>query len=215
MKNALKSISRSIGRNVLIGIIVLVIAIAACLGLSIRQAAQTAKEDTLEGLTITGQISVDRASFMGGFGKGQEQGDRKSFDKDSFRQNFSEINSLTLDEMLTYSELDSVKSFYYTITASMNGTDELEAVTTTDSADASEDSSSDIESFGNASEEQNQGGSDMPFDMPGGDMGGKGGFRKGTMGVQGDFTVTGYSSDEAMTDFINGTSTPYIPNKEP
>lgn len=35
LKNALKSISRSKGRNVLIGIIVLVISVAACIGLSI------------------------------------------------------------------------------------------------------------------------------------------------------------------------------------
>lgn len=27
------------------------------------------------------------------------------------------------------------------------------------------------------------------------------------MGIQGDFTVTGYSSDEAMTSFVNGTYT--------
>ena len=38
--------------------------------------------------------------------------------------------------------------------------------------------------------------------------GGKGGgFAKGGMGVQGDFTIIGYSSDEAMTDFLAGTST--------
>ena len=48
LKNALKSIGRSKGRNILIGIIVLVIATSACIGLSIRQAAQNAKESTLE-----------------------------------------------------------------------------------------------------------------------------------------------------------------------
>lgn len=36
IRNALKCIDRSKGRNVLIGIIVLVIAISACIGLSIR-----------------------------------------------------------------------------------------------------------------------------------------------------------------------------------
>ena len=33
-----------------------------------------------------------------------------------------------------------------------------------------------------------------------------GGFEKGGMGQQGDFTVIGYSSDEAMTDFVEGNS---------
>lgn len=42
LKNTLKCISRAKGRNILIGIIVLVIAFSACVGLSIRQAAESA-----------------------------------------------------------------------------------------------------------------------------------------------------------------------------
>ena len=64
IKNAWKSISRSKGRNILIGIIVFVISVSACLGLSIREAANKAKEDALSNLTITAQISVDRTSMM-------------------------------------------------------------------------------------------------------------------------------------------------------
>ena len=64
IKNALRSISRSKGRNVLIGIIVLVLALSACIGLSIREAAANAKESALEDLSVTAQISVDRSSFM-------------------------------------------------------------------------------------------------------------------------------------------------------
>ena len=41
IKNAFRCIGRSVGRNLLIGIIVLVIAVSACLGLSIRQAAMS------------------------------------------------------------------------------------------------------------------------------------------------------------------------------
>lgn len=48
IKNALKCIGRSKGRNLLIGIIVLAIATSACIGLSIRQAAEKAKEETHE-----------------------------------------------------------------------------------------------------------------------------------------------------------------------
>ena len=43
IKNALKCIGRSTGRNILIGIIVLVIAVSACIGLSIRQVTESAK----------------------------------------------------------------------------------------------------------------------------------------------------------------------------
>ena len=40
IKNARRCIGRSKGRNILIGIIALVIAVSACIGLSIRQAAE-------------------------------------------------------------------------------------------------------------------------------------------------------------------------------
>ena len=37
---------------------------------------------------------------------------------------------LTLEEYQTYTNIKSVKDFYYTITANFNGTDDFEAVTT-------------------------------------------------------------------------------------
>lgn len=77
IKNALRCIGRSKGRNVLISIITLVIAVSACIGLSIRQAAESAKKDTLEELNITAAISYDRSSSnndysMSMFGKSQD-----------------------------------------------------------------------------------------------------------------------------------------------
>ena len=68
LKNALRCISRAKGRNILIGIIVLVIAVSACLGLSIRQAAESARSDTLDTLSVTATISFDRQSMMGQMG---------------------------------------------------------------------------------------------------------------------------------------------------
>ena len=49
IKNAFRCIGRSKGRNILIGIIALVIATSACIGLSIRQSAENAKASALEG----------------------------------------------------------------------------------------------------------------------------------------------------------------------
>ena len=186
LKNALKSVSRSMGRNILIGIIVLVISISCCIGLSIRQAAESARTQTLDSMSVTAQISVDRQAMMqqmmnNGNGEGR-------FDKSAFTQ----VSSLSIDEMQIYAEADSVKSFYYTSTISLNGTDEFEAISTTSSS-----SESSIDSMmGKAG-----------MEMPGMDSGKGGGFQKGGMGVQGDFTIIGYSSDEAMTDFVAGTST--------
>lgn len=200
LKNAFKSISRSKGRNILIGIIVLVIAISTCLGLSIRQAANNAKEEALENLTITAQISVDRNSMMKNMSEGTPSGESEttdsSFDKSAFAERVQNIDSLSIDELTTYAGADSVSDFYYTLTVSMNGTDEFEPVdTSTDSEEESSDTSESSQM------------SDMPDreNMPGGETGGKMGFAVGSMGEQGDFTVIGYSSDIAMTDFINGT----------
>lgn len=197
LKNALKSISRSKGRNVLIGIIVLVISVAACIGLSIQNAAEDAREATLEGITITAQISVDRNAMMSDMMENMqpgEDGGMPSFDRDSFRENMKSIEGLTVEEMQEYAKLDTVKSFYYTMSVSMDGS-EIEPVSNNS---AEEDDSE-------STENSTQNGPGMQFGggMPGG-MFGKG-FERGTMGEQGDFTLVGYSSDEAMVEFLDGT----------
>ena len=199
VKNALRSIGRSKGRNVLIGIIVLVIAISSCVALSIREAASSAKEQYLEELEVTAQISIDRQSMMEDFKMDMSQG----FDRDSMKDMLTNQNELTLDELLTYAKAKSVKDFYYTGTTTVNTDDNWEAVDTTGITEETEDDS-------------NNEGSDMQsFDSQGGmtgQMGGQtgmqgGGMRPGRMGSQGDATIVGYSSDEAMTEFMAGTNT--------
>ncbi len=181
VKNAIRSIGRSKGRNILVGIIVLVIAISACIGLSIRQAAQSAKEETLSDMSVTATISVDRQSMMGGMMGGMPSGVGGSFDKDAFAEMMGGTSALTLDEYQKYAAAASVKDFYYTVTASLNGSDNIEAVSTDTSS-----SSDSNDSFG------------------GGFGGGFGG--RPSMGMSsGDFSITGYSSDTAMTSFIDGT----------
>lgn len=196
IRNALKCIGRSKGRNVLIGIIVLVIAISACIGLSIRQAAQSAKEETLSGMTVTATISIDRQAMMsnmGGFGGGGFEGGRSEgggFDKDGFAEMMTATEQLTLEDYKKYAEADSVQDFYYTVTTSLNGTDEFEAVT-------SDSTSSDQDGDTSGSAKNGMGG------FPGG----MGGFMMGKRDMNsGDFSIVGYSSDSAMTSFIDGTA---------
>ena len=64
VKNAWKSVTRNKGRNILVIIIVAIIAIAATIGLSIRQAATTARNTGLENTTVTAQISLDREKLI-------------------------------------------------------------------------------------------------------------------------------------------------------
>lgn len=171
VKNALKCIGRSKGRNILIGVIVLVIAISACLGLSIRQAAESAKKETLNTLSVTGTISFDRQSMMSGMTSGG------SFDRDSFSSMMGSVSTLTLEEYQTYAEADSVQDFYYSLSASLNGSENLEPV----SSDTSEE-----ESYAESS--------------------GFGGMMSGMMGMQGDFSIVGYSGEAAMISFLDGTA---------
>ena len=193
IKNALRCIGRSKGRNVLIGIIALVIAISACIGLSIRQASESAKKSALEGMSVTATISYDRTSAMGqmsggGFGGGGFGGGFGSFDRDQFADLMGSASSLTLEEYQKYAAAESVQDFYYTLTAYFNGSDEFLPV----SDEASDDGEEESESSGSSM-------------FPGG-MGGMMGGMFGGGFSSGDFTVIGYSSDTAMTDFVSGNA---------
>lgn len=200
VKNALKCIGRTKGRYILIGVIVLVIAVSACLGLSIRQAAESAKEKTISTLSITATISFDRSALMNDIKEmgippeeGESLGEGKSFDRSQFSEMMGESASLTLEEYETYASAESVKEFYYTVSVSLNGSADFEPV----SNDSTSETTSEFEDL--RGEEEN---GNIP-----GDFDGRGGGRiEMMMGVQSDFSVLGYSSENAMTDFIDGTS---------
>ena len=192
IKNAFKCISRSKGRNMLIGVIVLVIAISACLGLSIRQAAESARAETLSGLSVTATISFDRQSAMSGFSpSGGMGGGKGGFDRDQFADLMGSSSSLTLEEYETYATADSVSDFYCSMSVNLNGSDAFLPV----SNEASDDTDNEDEGFSGG----------FPGGM-GGFPGGMGGGFSQIMGMQSDFTVVGYSSESAMTAFISGTA---------
>ena len=161
MKNALRNIQRSKGRSILFAVIVFIIALSACLSLSIRAAAETTRAQGLEQLAITGNITLDMDEIMGE--KNGEPPDRSEM-KESMQD-----SELSLEELQKYAKLDSVKSFWYTGSVSVDAS-KIEAVSTSE-----------------------------------GGMGGR--MMGGAMGQSdGDFTITGYSSDEAMTDFTDGNA---------
>lgn len=162
VKNALRSIARSKGRSILTGIIIFVIGLASCLALSIREAAKTAEKEALSELEITASIQFDRQSMMG------NMENREDMD-----QALGSMQELSLEELETYAQADSVKSFYYTYSASLDAT----------SIDPVDTSQADQNSF-----------------PPNGE--GHDSVRAST----GDFTIVGYSSDEAMTEFTSGNS---------
>ena len=181
LKNAFRCIGRSKGRNVLIGIIVFIIALSACIGLSIRRSAEKAKTETLNSMSVTATISFDRRAAMENMAPSQSgEGDRSAggFDREQFSSFMGENSALSLEEYEKYAKASTVKDFYYTSTVSLNGNDSLNPV------------SNETES------------SDTQTQIPNGTKGGKG-FIKG---AQSDFSLIGVSGENAMTDFLNGTS---------
>ena len=124
IQNAWKSIVRNKGRNILIGIIALIIALSSCLALSIRQAAETVRTQTLSQTNITAQISFDRSGAMqeiaDQMGQPPEQGEAPDTEGGSRRENFDfdalSGETLTLEDYMTYTQaLSQGDGYYYTL----------------------------------------------------------------------------------------------------
>mgnify|MGYP000057923432 FL=1 len=95
LKNAWRSITRSKGRNILIGIILFVIAVSACIALSIGEAAETARQDSEDQLSITGQISVNRQAMM-----------QNQYSKEDKKEAMTNMEELSLDDLKSYADSD-------------------------------------------------------------------------------------------------------------
>lgn len=212
IKNAFKSITRNKARNILIGIVALVIAVSACVSLSIRQAAETAKASTLAGLSITAQISFDRSSAMSEMKKDMESSDSGSGQQSTSETSkkkfdFSSLQGeeLTLDDYMKYTEaLTSKDSYYYTATTSLNASGDLEAYSSSDTSTA--DSTTTTQN--SSSSQQSQ----MGMPNQGGDM--AGGGKDFNFSAQGDFSLNGYSSYTAMMSLFGEDGTYSISSGE-
>lgn len=176
IRNSMRNIMRSKGRSILIWIIITIIALSVCVGLCIRQSAANARESALSDLSITAQISPDRSKAM------DDASDSSgSISRSKLRSSMA--SSLTLTQLKKYAEADAVKSFYYTLSVSMDASGSLEAYSSSDSSSSSSSSSSSTASTVSTTSSSSHG--------PGGM-------------TMADFQITGYSSDEAMTDFVDG-----------
>lgn len=189
-KNAILSITRNKGRNILIGIIIMVIGAACAVTLSIRNSADTLVKAYEEKYNIESTISFNREALMSNFTPGEDSAE------DNINK-FNDIYSITAADVDNYGKSNYVDYYYYTYTLGMNGdgltaaTDQLQKVTT----DTKTTTITPGE-FG-----------------PGGMMGPSRSSTTTTStqniinmrGTNGDFSVVGYSSYEGMTDFITGS----------
>ena len=165
-KNAWVSITRNKGRNIFIGIIILVIACATSVTLAIRSSASSLIEAYENSVDLTVSIGMDRSNMMGKFDMSSESS------REEMMKAFQNVSSITIDDFELYANSNYLKDSYYTISVGLDS-DEMEAATS---------------SFGN------------------GDRGGMGGNKTTITNTtsSGDFTITGYSSISAMTEFISG-----------
>lgn len=175
LKNAFISITRNKGRNILIGIIVLVIGCATAVTLAIRNSAGSLIESYREQYEVTASIAINRENMMGNMRPidGMEKNDRDS-KREEMMNIFSNVSNITIDEIDNYGDSKYVKSYYYQITIGVNS-NQIDAAS--------------MSFGGNGS-------------MNGRGPNGKENFNNMSSG---DFTLTGYSTIESINEFINGT----------
>ena len=147
VKNAWKSVTRNKGRNMLIIVIVTIIAAAATIDLSIRQAAATARSSGLDNTTVTAQISLDRGKLISE-SREQSKSDSDSSDA-SAKPDFDAMRSALADKQFSLADYQkyakassAVKSTYYMETTGLAATDDFQPVTDSSGSDSSSSSGS-------------------------------------------------------------------------
>ena len=207
IKNALVNIKRNKGRNILIGVIIIVIAAACAITLAIRESANKIVASYEEQNKIEATISFDREAMMTEFrdsGKSQEQ----------MINAFNDIPSVTEEEVNKYGESEYLEDYYYTYDLSVNAKDIKEA---TDSL-VKETTTTKTET---TTKTKKFSSSNFPGMPPGGFPGSSGSrtttskktTTKKTEKIYnekadaGAFNLVGYNSYEDMKEFINGNYT--------
>ncbi|MDD3241698.1 MAG: ABC transporter permease [Bacilli bacterium] len=110
IKNAWKSITRAKGRNILIGIIITIVTISACISLAINKSSDTLVNSYKNNNPIEVSFQLDPSSLM----------NATTEEKESFE-------TLTVDMIEEYGNSSLVSDYYYTLEASMSS-DEINPV---------------------------------------------------------------------------------------
>ena len=199
IKNAFRCISRAKGRNVLIGLVVLLLSVSSCIGLSIKEANRTLKKQYADDMEITATVNP----------------------KD-MRKN----RNISLDKLTELSNSEFVKEFNYSSSVYFAAGDGIEPLdvagsfkqnkdfkdkygdvkngetrTTTETQTESSESSTGSEN--SEFPEKPEGG----FPTGGGQSGNKTFITNNNfffnMASMNDFTVTAYNSDTSLPEYIS------------
>lgn len=181
-KNALISITRNKGRNLLIGIIIVVISCATTISLAIRNSANSLIDSYSSQYEVTATIGMNREAMKGEMKDKPEDGEEPSMEdrKENMTNIFADVSNITVEQINSYGDSDYVKDYYYQVSIGVNGSN-LEKVSQSSSSDEGTSS------------------------MPG--RGGPGGRENFQNVSSSDFTLIGYSTLSAMEEFISGKYT--------
>lgn len=115
LKNAIISITRNKGRNILIGIIILVVACACTVTLAINNTAKDLIDSYKSAYDKELTITFDRKNMMKDVDFSSEE------NRESIKEKFNNISSYTIDDVKSYAESEHIKNYYYTYNVSLNG----------------------------------------------------------------------------------------------
>lgn len=160
LKNAITSIKRNKGRNLLIGLIIMVIASAVTVTLAINNTAASLIKAYKDKYQVEASITFNRENMMKDF----NPSDREN-SKSDMKDKFSLASSLTESDIKNYADSKYVKSYYYTSSVKVNSNDLEKAEISSNN--------------------------DMPE-------------RKKDEDNSSSFEIKGYSSYDAMSEFISG-----------
>ncbi|HOZ54477.1 MAG TPA: ABC transporter permease [Clostridia bacterium] len=207
LKNSIISIVRNKGRNILIGIIILVIACSSTVTLAIRNTANRLVKNYEESHDIIAKISFNRKGLAQNF-KGGADARKENIEA------FNNIESITIDDIKNYGDSENLKGFYYMYSTSLNSdsltkaTDSFEyevenRQTTTNSSSTTTGENNGTERFageGFRPERRTTINNNTTTVITKSKE-----IFQSSRNLTGDFTINGYSSYDAMTDFVNGT----------
>ncbi len=161
LKNAITSIKRNKGRNLLIGLIIMVISVAVTVTLAINNTATSLIKAYKDKYQVEASITFNRENMMKDF----NPNDREN-SKSDMKGKFNLASSLTETDIKNYADSKYVKSYYYTSSVKVNSNN-LEKAEMSSNNDMSE--------------------------------------RKKDEDYSSSFEIKGYSSYDAMNEFISGS----------
>jgi len=115
LKNAWISIIRNKGRNVLIGVIILIVACTSTITLAIKNTASDLIDSYANAYEKEVTISFDRSNMMKDFDMSKEES------REEAKKAFEKISSYTVDDVKSYAESSHIEDYHYTYTIALNG----------------------------------------------------------------------------------------------